>query len=82
MRRGRHPTLPRHHLYEKTQAEVRKKVAAGKQPYYPKRSEIKQKILDDRFNELKKSGKLNKFLVRKARKAQTKFNRQRPNRAS
>ena len=46
----------------------RQAVKEGKQPYYAKKSVIKQALLDDRFDQLKKSGKLNGFLRKKARK--------------
>ncbi|KAK7237362.1 hypothetical protein SO694_000960102 [Aureococcus anophagefferens] len=46
----------------------RTKVKAGKQPYYAKKSVVKQRLLEDRFDQLKKAGKLNGFLRKKARK--------------
>ncbi|KAJ1460962.1 hypothetical protein M885DRAFT_508466 [Pelagophyceae sp. CCMP2097] len=50
-------------------ADDRQKVkATGKQPFYIKQAELKQRVLADQFAELQKSGKLNKFLARKARK--------------
>lgn len=50
------------------QAE-REKVKAGiKKPFYLKRSAIKEISLDDRFQELKKNGKLKKYLERKQKK--------------
>ncbi|KAH8098854.1 hypothetical protein JL720_1824 [Aureococcus anophagefferens] len=48
--------------------EERTKVKAGKQPYYAKKSVVKQRLLEDRFDQLKKAGKLNGFLRKKARK--------------
>ena len=49
--------------------EERKKVAAGvKRPYYLKRREIKKVELTARYDELKSSGKLDKFMVKRRKK--------------
>lgn len=41
------------------------KIQNGKKPYFLKKSDIKSIVLDERYKELKKDGKLNKFLAKK-----------------
>mmetsp|Transcript_27372 Transcript_27372/g.82129 ORF Transcript_27372/g.82129 Transcript_27372/m.82129 type:complete len:269 (+) Transcript_27372:131-937(+) len=62
-----HDARQREVVAEMKRAE-RAKVKAGKKPFYPKKSAVRQALLDDRFDRLKKSGKLNGFLRKKARK--------------
>ena len=56
-------------VLQKIKSDERGAVAAGKKPFYLKKSAIKQKLLDDRFDQLRKDGKLSKFLQRKTRKS-------------
>lgn len=42
-------------------------VKGGKAPYFAKKRVVKQALLEDRFSQLQKSGKLNGFLRKKAR---------------
>lgn len=43
-------------------------IKRGKRPFFPKRSVIKQAVLEDRFRALRKAGKLETFLRRKRAK--------------
>ena len=45
------------------------KVKAGKTPYFMKKSAVKQVLLEDRYDELKKSRKLKTFMERKRKKS-------------
>lgn len=49
--------------------EEREKVSRGKGAYHLKRSERKAIAVEERFNELKKSGRLHKVMAKKRRKA-------------
>jgi ribosomal RNA-processing protein 36 len=48
--------------------EEKEKVAKGKNPYFLKRSAKKAIEMEERFDELKKQGKLNSFLNKKRKK--------------
>lgn len=52
-----------HHKREREAVE-----ATGKTPYYLKKSELKSRTLQHKYDELKESGKLDKFLQRKKKK--------------
>lgn len=43
-------------------------VKNGKNPFFLKRSKVKEIELEERYNELKQSGKLNSFLAKKRQK--------------
>lgn len=62
-------------------AEERQKVAAGKKPFFPKRSAVRALVLEERFDELKAAGggKLKKFMEKKRMKNAKKDVRWLPN---
>lgn len=53
----------------------RQKVAQGKKPFFLKESVKKDIALEERYDELKKEGKLQKFLVKKRKKNANKDHR-------
>jgi ribosomal RNA-processing protein 36 len=57
----------------------RAKVADGKKPFFMKKSAIKDVMMDERFDELKKSNKLKDFLEKKRKKNAAKDHRWVPN---
>lgn len=62
--------------------EEREKVEAGKQPYYMKASEKKTMLLEEKYNELKKEGRLNQFMEKRRKKNSNKDHRWMPERRS
>ncbi|KAM0825555.1 hypothetical protein ACQ4PT_069473 [Festuca glaucescens] len=56
----------------------REAAKAGKQPYYLKKSEIRQRKLMDKFNELKETGKLDAFMEKRRKKNASKDHRYMP----
>jgi len=66
-------------LREVNRAE-RQKVQEGKTPFFLKRAAKKDIALDERFNELKREGKLQKFLGKKRKKNSNKDHRLMPDR--
>lgn len=58
----------RRNIKSKHRREQRNAVAQGKNPYYLKKSEIRKRELKTRFDELKQSGKLNKYVEKRRRK--------------
>lgn len=52
----------------KLKRDERKAVAQGKKPFFLKRAQIKRKVLEQRFDDLRKRGKLDTFMRRKAKK--------------
>lgn len=50
-------------------------VAKGKKPFYPKKSELRKQELLEKYDELKASGKLDKFLAKRRRKNAAKDHR-------
>ena len=61
-------------------AEERQKVKNGKTPFFLKRSAKKQIALEERFDELKKDGKLNAFLMKKRKRNSNKEHKKMPRR--
>ena len=61
-------------------AEEREKVKNGKTPFFLKRSAKKQIALEERFDELKKDGKLNAFLMKKRKRNSNKEHKKMPRR--
>ena len=59
-------------------SEERNKVKQGKKPYFLKKSAVKDIILEEKFAELKKEGKLNSFLAKKRKKNTSKDRRTLP----
>ncbi|XP_062229237.1 rRNA biogenesis protein RRP36-like [Phragmites australis] len=59
----------------KKEKEVAK---TGKQPYYLKKSKLRQRKLMNKYNELKEAGKLDAFMERRRRKNASKDRRYRP----
>ena len=59
-------------------SEERAKVAAGKTPFFLKQSKVRELALEDRYDELKGSGKLRKFVEKKRRKNTAKDRRWMP----
>ncbi|CAM0952543.1 unnamed protein product [Alopecurus aequalis] len=53
----------------------REAAKAGKQPYYLKKSEIRQRKLMDKYNELKEAGKLDAFMEKRRKKNASKDHR-------
>ncbi|KAK1632454.1 hypothetical protein QYE76_006769 [Lolium multiflorum] len=56
----------------------REAAKAGKQPYYLKKSEIRQRKLMDKYNELKETGKLDAFIEKRRKKNASKDHRYMP----
>lgn len=56
----------------------REAAKAGKQPYYLKQSEIRQRKLMDKYNELKETGKLDAFMEKRRKKNASKDHRYMP----
>jgi ribosomal RNA-processing protein 36 len=54
--------------YEPSPNSYYPQVKNGKNPFFLKRSKVKEIALEERFNELKQSGKLNSFLAKKRQK--------------
>lgn len=52
----------------KLKREERQAVAQGKKPFFLKRAQIKRKVLEQRFDDLRKRGKLDTFMRRKEKK--------------
>ncbi len=50
----------------------REAVAAGKKPYFPKRSELKRQQLVAKFQRLKETGALEKYMLKRRRKTAAK----------
>lgn len=46
-------------------AEERSKISEGKKPYFLKKSKVKEIALHEKFDQLKKSGKLQKYMEKK-----------------
>nr|GMD57157.1 ribosomal RNA processing protein 36 homolog [Ipomoea batatas] len=65
--------------HKKIQREAAKQ---GKQPYYLKKSEIRQRKIIEKYKELKGSGKLEAFIEKKRRKNASKDHRYLPYRRS
>ena len=53
-------------------AGCREAVAAGKKPYFPKRSELKRQQLVAKFQRLKETGALEKYMLKRRRKTAAK----------
>uniref|UniRef100_A0ACD5YDH7 Uncharacterized protein n=1 Tax=Avena sativa TaxID=4498 RepID=A0ACD5YDH7_AVESA len=56
----------------------REAAKAGKQPYYLKKSEIRQRKLMEKYNELKESGKLDAYIEKRRKKNASKDHRYMP----
>lgn len=54
-------------------------IKEGKTPFYHKKSEIREKELQAKYEELEKSGKLKKFMAKRRQKLQQKQQKQMPN---
>lgn len=67
---------------DQIKSNERAKVKEGKQPFYLKKSAMKELALEEKFNELKKNGKLNKFMEKKRKKNASKDRRWLPDRRS
>ena len=65
---------------QSVRAEEREKVKNGKTPFFLKRSAKKQIALEERFDELKKDGKLNAFLMKKRKRNSNKEHKKMPRR--
>lgn len=63
------------HTHRGLQTKERAAVAAGKQPFYLKKSEKKRIGLLAQFKELKESGRLDKFMEKRRKKIATKDHR-------
>ncbi len=66
--------------FEALRAEEREKIKAGKKPFFLKASARKAVELEERFSELKREGKLNKFMTRKRKQNSNKDHRWLPER--
>lgn len=62
--------------------EEKEKVKQGKNPYFMKKSDIKNIALDQRYKELKSGGKLQKFLTKKRKRNASKDHVSMPSRTS
>lgn len=61
-------------------AVEKSKIKDGKKPFFLKKNALKEKLLEDRYDELKKEGKLKKFIDKKRKRNSSKDHRWLPTR--
>jgi hypothetical protein len=66
--------------FENLKAEEREKIKAGKKPFFLKSAAKKVVGLEERYSELKREGKLNKFMTKKRKANSNKDHRWLPSR--